>query len=185
MKTVFFTGHRHTTVYTEDLYKLSGLLRKFAMEGVVDFYAGGARGWDMTFESMVLNLRENHVPLIKLHLVLPCPPEEQIAGWDIYDKEKYQRILKAADSVEIISEHYDKNCMKKRNERLVELGDVCVCYYNEKHKRSGTGQTVRIAEKTARRSLIFMPNVQINNKTAERLEPIGRVFDIYLLRPIK
>ena len=114
---------------------------------MTDFYAGGAKGWDMIFSGIVLNLSENHVPLIKLHLVLPCPPEEQTAKWNTYDKKEYQRILKAADSVEIVSKHYDKNCMKKRNERLVELGDVCVCYYDENKKRSGTGQTVRLAEK--------------------------------------
>lgn len=147
MKTVFFTGHRSTKIYTEDLYSLVRLLRKFISEGTVDFYAGGAKGWDMIFADMVLRLREDHAPLVKLHLVLPCPPEEQTAGWDDYDIEEYQNILKSADSVEIVSEHYDKDCMKKRNERLVEFGDICMCYYNEKRIRSGTGQTVRLAKK--------------------------------------
>ena len=146
MKKVFFTGHRTDTFYKEDLLKVVRLLRKFASEGIVEYYAGGALGWDMTFESMVLTMRES-IPEIKLHLVLPCPPEEQTAGWKDYDIEEYQDILKAADSVEIVSEHYDKNCMKKRNQRLVELGDICVCCYNENRIRSGTGQTVRIAEK--------------------------------------
>ena len=146
MKKVFFTGHRTTSFHTDDLRSLARLLRNFVKEGTIDFYAGGAKGWDMTFADMVLRIRENY-PLIKLHLVLPCPPEEQTARWNKYDKEEYQEILEAADSVEIVSEHYDKNCMKKRNERLVELGDVCVCCYNENRIRSGTGQTVRIAEK--------------------------------------
>lgn len=146
MKKVFFTGHRTTSFYTDDMRSLARLLRKFILEGTVDFYAGGAKGWDMTFADFVLKMRENY-PLVKLHLVLPCPPEEQTARWNKYDKEEYQDILEAADSVEIVSDHYDKNCMKKRNERLVELGDVCLCYYNEKRVRSGTGQTVRIAEK--------------------------------------
>lgn len=146
MKKVFFTGHRNFTVYTEDLYRLAWLLRKFALEGTVDFYAGGALGWDTICETMILNTKK-YFPLVKLHLVLPCPPEEQIARWNKYDKETYMEILEEADSVEIVSEHYDKNCMKKRNERLVELGDVCLCYYNEKHHRSGTGQTIRLAEK--------------------------------------
>ena len=151
MKKVFFTGHRTETFYKEDLFKVVRLLRKFASEGIVEYYAGGALGWDMTFESLVLALREKHFPDIKLHLVLPCPPEEQTAGWEDYDIEEYQDILKAADSVEIVSDHYDKNCMKKRNERLVELGDICVCYYNEKRTRSGTAQTVRIAEKQGKK----------------------------------
>ena len=41
--------------------------------------------------------------------------------------------------------------MKKRNARLAELGDICICYYNEKDFRSGTGQTVRMAEKAGKR----------------------------------
>ena len=151
MKKVFFTGHRQSRVYTEDMHNAMNLLRKLVIEGAVDFYAGGALGWDMTFESMVIDLRENHFPLIKLHLVLPCPPDEQIKDWDAYDKQQYQKILKAADSVEIVSKHYEKDCMKKRNERLVELGDICVCYYNKNHKRSGTGQTVRMAQKQGKK----------------------------------
>lgn len=147
MKTVFFTGHRVFNYNKEIFQKYKSLMIQLLKEGATDFYAGGAKGWDTIFASMVLNLRENHVPLIKLHLVLPCPPEEQTAKWNTYDKKEYQRILKAADSVEIVSEHYHKNCMKKRNERLVELGDICVCYYDENKKRSGTGQTVRLAEK--------------------------------------
>lgn len=132
MKKVFFTGHRTNSFYTEDMRNLLRLLRKFASEGTVDFYAGGARGWDITFESFVLLMRRDDFSFIKLHLVLPCPPEEQTANWNKSDKEEYQEILEAADSVEIVSEHYDKSCMKKRNERLVELGDICLCYYNER-----------------------------------------------------
>ncbi len=147
MKKVFFTGHRQSRVYTEDMHNAINLLRKLVIEGATDFYAGGARGWDMTFEEFVIDLRDNHFPLIKLHLVLPCPPDEQTKGWSEYDKQQYQKILKAADSVEIVSEHYSKDCMKKRNERLVGLGDICVCCYNEKHFRSGTRQTVRMAGK--------------------------------------
>ena len=51
-----------------------------------------------------------------------------------------------ADTVEICSEHYFDGCMKLRNQRLVDLTDVCVCYYSGK-QRSGTGQTVRMAER--------------------------------------
>lgn len=147
MKKVFFTGHRTTLFYAEDEICLSRLLNRLIDEGTVDFYAGGARGWDTTFAKFVLLKRKERFPFIKLHLVLPCPPREQTANWDSEDKKEYKRILKAADSVEIVSPHYNKDCMKKRNERLAELGDVCVCYYNEKRARSGTGQTVRMAEK--------------------------------------
>lgn len=148
MNTVFFTGHRDYTFNFEESNRAVRLIAELVVKNeVLDFYAGGAQGWDMRFENMVLNIRDTFFSDVKLHLVLPCPPDEQTANWDIDDKDEYQRILEAADSVEIVSPHYDKSCMKKRNQRLAELGDVCVCYYNEKRTRSGTGQTVRMAEK--------------------------------------
>ena len=149
MKKVFFTGHRIFKASDETIGNLVAVLIKLIWEGSIDFYGGGALGWDMLCEKAVLKLRKE-IPDIKLHLILPCPPEEQTAFWGMAQIEEYQKILKSADSVEIVSEHYDKNCMKKRNERLVELGDFCVCYYNEKHRRSGTAQTVRLAEKNGK-----------------------------------
>ena len=114
-------------------------------EGAANFYAGGAVGWDMLCESVVIELRERF-PNIKLHLILPCSAEEQTAKWSESDKAEFGRLLLAADTVEICSEHYFDGCMKLRNQRLVDLSDVCVCYYNGK-QRSGTGQTVRMAER--------------------------------------
>lgn len=149
MKKVFFTGHRIFKANDETIGNLVAVLIKLISEGSTDFYGGGALGWDMLCENAVLKLREEF-PDIKLHLILPCPPEEQTAFWLMAQIEEYQKILKSADSVEIVSKHYSKDCMKKRNERLAELGDVCVCYYNEKRRRSGTGQTVRLAEKSGK-----------------------------------
>ena len=74
MQKVFFTGHRTTSFKTEDMLRLVRLLRKLISEGTVDFYAGGAIGWDMTFANFILLMRKKDFPFIKLHLVLPCPP---------------------------------------------------------------------------------------------------------------
>lgn len=150
MKTVFFTGHRTIENEKETIPKLMATLKKLILDGATDFYAGGALGWDMLCEEIVLMLRDERVPFIKLHLILPCPPEEQIARWSDFDKKLYRKIFEAADSVEVLSEHYSKDCMKNRNARLAELGDVCVCYYDENRRRSGTAQTVRMAERRRR-----------------------------------
>lgn len=90
-----------------------------------------------------MKLREEN-PNIKLHLILPYNEDERTYGWTSENKAEYHRILLASDSIEYVSEQYTKNCMKKRNARLVELSDCCICYY--KIWRSGTGQTVRMAE---------------------------------------
>lgn len=145
-KSVCFTGHRNIKETAELKKALIKQLVKLIDEGATDFYAGGAVGWDMLCESAVIELREQY-PHIKLHLVLPCSAEEQTAMWNESDKREFMELLSAADMVEVCSEHYYDGCMKVRNQRLVDLSYVCVCYYNESNKRSGTGQTVRMAER--------------------------------------
>ena len=148
-RSVCFTGHR---TIAEDKEKLSArlyaLLERFVTEQkVTDFYTGGAVGWDALAALTVLKLRESY-PEVKLHLVLPCPFEEQSAKWNEAQKAEYQHILGLADSVEQVSECYYNGCMKVRNARLVELAtDYCICYWNPKDFRSGTGQTVRMAQR--------------------------------------
>ena len=142
---VCFTGHRNVKETAKLKEALINQLVKLINEGATDFYAGGAVGWDMLCERVVIELRERF-PHIKLHLILPCSSEEQTAKWSESDKTEYMRLLLEADTVEICSEHYFDGCMKLRNQRLVDLADVCVCYYNGK-QRSGTGQTVRMAER--------------------------------------
>ncbi len=145
MKSVCFMGHRNVKETAELKNALINQLVKLINEGVADFYAGGAVGWDMLCESAVIELRERF-PHIRLHLILPCPAEGQTEKWSESDKAEFRRLLLAADTVEICSEHYFDGCMKLRNQRLVDLADVCVCYYSGK-QRSGTGQTVRMAER--------------------------------------
>lgn len=144
-KAVCFTGHRNIKETAELKKSLIKQLVKLIDEGATDFYAGGAVGFDMLCENAVIELRE-HFPQIQLHLILPCSAEEQIEKWGESDKTEFRRLLLAADTVEICSEHYFDGCMKLRNQRLVNLANVCVCYYSGK-QRSGTGQTVRMAER--------------------------------------
>ena len=148
-RSVCFTGHR---TIAEDKEKLSARLyalleRLVTEQKIMDFYTGGAVGWDALAALTVLKLRESY-PEVKLHLVLPCPFEEQSAKWNEAQKAEYQHILGLADNVEQVSDRYYNGCMKARNARLVELAsDYCICYWNPKHYRSGTGQTVRMAQK--------------------------------------
>ena len=148
-KSVCFTGHRTIAEDKETLSaRLYALLERLVTEKkVTDFYKGGAVGWDALAALTVLKLRESY-PEVKLHLVLPCPFEEQSAKWNEAQKEEHKHIASLADTKEFTSEHLVKNAMKIRNARLVELAsDYCICYWNPKNFRSGTGQTVRMAQK--------------------------------------
>ncbi len=70
--------------------------------------------------------------------------------------------------LEIVSPHYDKNCMKKRNERLVELGDICLCYYNKKGGAAARDRRYAWLKERARELLIFTLIGRSNKKTADR-----------------
>lgn len=147
-KSACFTGHRSLTGDTTNLEtRLYDILeRAINKESVTDFYAGGAVGWDELTARTVLKLREIY-PQIKLHLVLPCSNEEQTAKWTKEQKTEFYCILGLADSVEYTSEHYYNGCMKVRNARLVELADFCFCFWDTNRQKSGTAQTVRMAQR--------------------------------------
>lgn len=144
-RSVCFTGHRNVRSAPVLMKRLREILVYLIHNGAAEFYAGGALGWDTICAQSVIELRRSF-PHIRLNLVLPCPPEEQTVKWNDMQKEVYYAVLSAADSVEIISEQYEPTCMKKRNARLVEYADCCVCYYTNR-TASGTGQTVRMAQK--------------------------------------
>ena len=122
MKSVYFTGHRNLTgdisQLEERLYNVLG--RAITNAGITDFYSGAAIGFDEICSRTVLKLRANYSQ-IRLHLILPCSPQEQT------------------------SQYYYNGCMKRRNARLVELADCCFCFLNTSKSWSGTAQTVRMA----------------------------------------
>lgn len=147
-KSACFTGHRNFTGNTTNLEaRLYDILeRAITKKSVADFYTGGAVGWDELAARTILKLREVY-PQIELHLILPCSNEEQAAKWTTEQKTEFYRILNLADSVEYTSEHYYNGCMKVRNARLVELADFCFCFWDTNRQRSGTAQTVRMAQR--------------------------------------
>lgn len=148
-KSACFTGHR--TIKT-DMNSFSALLlsvieQMITDRNITDYYAGGAYGFDAMVSLSVLRIKEKY-PQVRLHLILPCSNEEQTEGWNTKRKAEFDKILGLADSVEYVSKHKNMTCMKERNARLVELAsDYCICYWNLKDFRSGTGQTVRMAQK--------------------------------------
>ena len=139
MKTCCFTGHRIMKITPELVQRLREAIIYVIDKGVTKFYDGGAIGFDMLAAETVMELKTEY-PNIKLNMLLPCPSKEQIKGWN----KSYEKMLKAADSVTVVSEHYTKDCMRRRNQQLVDLADCCICYCT--NPRSGTGQTVRMAE---------------------------------------
>ncbi len=147
-KSICFTGHRQipkAEIHTL-LERLRRLLCQAIADGFSEFYCGGAVGWDTYCGIVVLELQEMF-PHIALHLVLPCPPEEQSARFTEHQKTLYYRVYAMANTREIVCPSQTKNCMQRRNQRLVDQADCCICYCRENGTRTGTAQTMRMARR--------------------------------------
>ena len=117
-------------------------------QGVCDFYAGGALGFDTMAALAVLKLK-SEFPNIKLILVLPC--RDQTKGWREESVKVYNQILRQADEVVYTSQRYHQGCMQRRNRYLVEHSGVCLCYLTK--MTGGTAYTVRYAQEKGLRIL--------------------------------
>ena len=139
-----FTGHRIIPV--NELNMLSGELMKaveeLILQGVTDFYAGGAIGFDMLAAEAVLKLR-NKYSRIKLHIIIPCENQEKM--WSKDNKERYRRINDAADEVKCLSPVYFNGCMQVRNRYLVDNSDILIAYMTK--SEGGTASTVKYADR--------------------------------------
>ncbi|MBQ8515809.1 MAG: DUF1273 family protein [Ruminococcus sp.] len=162
MKSACFTGHRNAPDDKQVAKTLEKIIVQLIEEGVTHFYAGNARGWDYICERTVMLMRNRTYDQIRLHLLLPCSEEEQMRRWKQDDKKRAYMMMKAADCVELLSNEYYDGCMKVRNQELVDRSDVCICYYNERRFISGTGQTVRMAQKKG------IPVINVRDLTNEQ-----------------
>ena len=132
------------------LLRLSETVAQLSSQGVRDFYCGGALGFD-TWAARTVLARKASAPEIRLHLVLPFWGQE--SAWSRVDQAEYQRILRAADEVRILSERYYPGCMQARNRALVDRA-ACVVGYCVK-KSGGAAYTLAYARRQGRRIILL------------------------------
>lgn len=91
-----------------------------------------------------MRLKE-HYSQIRLVLVLPCPSERQTLKWNAEHKQRYYNILKKADKVRMLYDHYTSTCMLDRNRHMVDNSWYLICYLRE--NIGATAYTVKYAER--------------------------------------
>ena len=64
--------------------------------------------------------------------------------------------MKQANEVIYVGQEYSRNCMLKRNRYFVDRTSILLAVYNGTY-RSGTGMTVRYAQKLGREVIIIDP----------------------------
>lgn len=141
-KSACFTGHRIIPVAEKQSLKQRTfeIAEALILEGVTDFYCGGAVGFDTLAAEVILSLR-NKYTRIKLHIIVPCANQEKL--WSRENKERYYKINEAADEVKCLSDRYYNGCMNVRNHYMVNNSDICIAYLTA--AEGGTASTVAYA----------------------------------------
>ena len=139
-----FSGHRKLPKNKmEDIKKrLIIEIDNLIEQNVTEFISGGELGFDQVVARLIITKKEMGQD-IRLVFALPCNDQEKF--WDAEQKKLYYSLLEKADEIVYVSKEYTKDCMKKRNQYMVERSSYCICAML--YSRSGTGQTVRYAEK--------------------------------------
>ena len=144
-----FTGHRNIddSKKPELLKRLKATISYLYSEnGVNEYYAGGAVGFDTMAAVLIIDLKRIHTDM---RLILELPYRGQSKKWSDNDKRIYDFILSCADEVHYASDRDPKNShentifMHKRDQALVDNSLYCVAYYSG--GKGGTGYTVNYA----------------------------------------
>ena len=119
-KTCCFTGHRKVpeSEYPKIQKRLEEEIVYLIHQGVMEFRAGGALGFDTMAALTVLKMKKKF-PDIRLILVLPCWDQSDV--WNIHDQKRYAMIRAKADEVIYTSRLYHSGCMQKRNRHLIDI----------------------------------------------------------------
>ena len=102
-----------------------------------------AMGFDLLAAETVLSLKGRY-PNIRLIAVVPF--RRQSCRWPFMGKERYQKIISQADRVIVLSEHYFKGCLLRRNDFMLEHSCGVIAFYDGK-PYGGTFYTCREALK--------------------------------------
>lgn len=159
IRTVCFSGHRPERLPARsERGILSSLLYQEILNALHDgaqvFYSGMARGVDLYAAETVLGLRREHPGL---RLICACPFEGYARSFPAPDSYRLQNILMLADKVVYVSGQASPEAYFIRNRYMVDHADRLIAVML--HPRSGTGQTLRYAERIGKEiRLVALPN---------------------------
>ena len=125
-----FTGHRPEKLGVSEK-EVKVLLRKAIQQAIDDgyttFISGMARGIDMWAAEIVLEERKSNE---SVKLICASPYEGFEKRWSDDEAKRYKEIMKKADFVKYVCEHYSKQCFQIRNVYMVDRSTRVIAAYN-------------------------------------------------------
>lgn len=160
---ICFTGHRPKDLpwgydeKTESCVNFKKfmycIIEKAIQSGYTYFISGMALGIDIICAEIVLKLKNKYQDII-LECALPCI--HQYRNWSLSQKRRYKTILHKADVIFYVNHgEYTSVCMNNRNSYMVQQSDIVIAVWNG--KRSGTGNTVKLAKNAGKKIRIINP----------------------------
>lgn len=101
-----------------------------------------AMGYDLLAAETVLSLQAE---LPGLQLIAVIPYRGQTERWSDALKSRYDDILRNANDIVVLSEHYYQGCLLRRNDYMVIHSSRLIAWYNGNPK-GGTFYTCRMAK---------------------------------------
>lgn len=172
IKVCAFTGHRPVKFafgYNEDVPNCIAIKSALEYEivnmidnGVTVFISGMALGVDTWAAEIVLRLKEDKYPALKLYCAIPCKGQEN--KWSAAAQKRYKSILQRAYRVSVLSQSYTRDCMFKRDKWMVDHAQYLIAVLKDGEESSGTGLTVKYAKEKERDIIRINPDtLEINN----------------------
>ncbi|MBS5467655.1 MAG: DUF1273 family protein [Clostridium sp.] len=121
---------------------------------VCRFITGMALGIDQICAEIVLDLKEKY-PQIMPECAIPY--EGQAIQWSAEQRDRYFGILEKCDKETMLQTRYTKDCMQKRNRYMVDQSNHVLAVWDGSF-RSGSGQTVRYAQKMGKMITVIRPD---------------------------
>ena len=158
-----FTGHRPEKLkVAEDIVisELQAAIEVAIEQGMTDFISGMAKGVDIWAAEIVARLKSKY-PTIRLVCAVPYP------GFGLHWKngwtERFEAVLKQADSVYYISPHYSPRVFQIRNQWMVDHATLLIAAYNG--AAGGTKNILDYASHDKECSIMYLPSM--SNETNE------------------
>ena len=144
-KTCCFTGHRPDKMELGEK-EIKPLLEKAIDESIADgyitFITGMAMGTDIWAAEIVLEKKKRNTAL---HLICALPHQNFESRRSMTEKMRFNKIIKKADLVKEINNHYFTGCYQVRNEWMVDRSNLVIAVFNG--QKSGTKNTVDYAKR--------------------------------------
>lgn len=151
---VAFSGHRTYRGQADAL--LREAVAALYARGFRTFLSGMAVGFDLAAAEAVLALRDS-LPGLRLVAVVPFAGQER--RFPQAERERYARVLTAADERVVLAAEYHRGCYAVRNDFLVDRVSVVVAWYDG--SAGGTQYTLRRALARGRELQNLHPEVRV------------------------